>query len=71
MNLLLRLFIVTLKIAFMPKCWLTGLSDLHFRVWLNDADTNFHKHNGRYLIDYGFRKVSPHGKNGDFLPLSV
>ena len=66
MNLFLRLLAVAIKTLFGPKLGLTDTSKLHFRVWLNDLDTNFHMNNGRYLTIMDLGRFHLMTKSGIF-----
>ncbi|MAQ71740.1 MAG: Mesenchymal stem cell protein DSCD75 [Alphaproteobacteria bacterium] len=50
MNLILRMMKVFISSFFKNRLkGIFAVSKLHFRVWPNDLDTNFHMNNGRYL----------------------
>lgn len=49
MNLWLRMLWVVLTGFFRPRMHPMDESVLHFRVWPDDLDVNFHVNNGRYL----------------------
>ncbi|MAM33852.1 MAG: Mesenchymal stem cell protein DSCD75 [Micavibrio sp.] len=50
MNLIFRMMKVFISSFFKTRLkGIFAVSKLHFRVWPNDLDTNFHMNNGRYL----------------------
>ncbi len=49
MNLFIRLFRVIFHAFFRPKISFYDVSEVKFRVWLNDIDLNLHLTNSRYL----------------------